>query len=147
MSEISTSDPSVSLTRNQHLVYQCLCNAARPMSAYSLLDKLKPEGLNAPLQIYRSLEKLLNVGLVHKLESMNTFMACQHPVNHAHLAGFAICDMCKKVEEFHHTETEKALDNWAHKDQFSVRRAAIELHGRCSDCQDDDDEAGRADLL
>ena len=68
----------VKLTRNQQLVYDALTGADTPLSAYSLLDQLRESGFRAPLQVYRALEKLIELGQVHRLESINSFVACQH---------------------------------------------------------------------
>jgi Fur family transcriptional regulator, zinc uptake regulator len=66
------------LTKNQALVLDVLSRAEQPMSAYTILDKLRDNGFRAPLQVYRALEKLLDFGLVHRLESLNSFVACSH---------------------------------------------------------------------
>ena len=67
------------LTRNQGLVFDVLTHSEGPLSAYSILDKLRDSGFRAPLQVYRALDKLLEFGLVHRLESLNAFVACAHP--------------------------------------------------------------------
>lgn len=53
------------LTRNQSLVYEVLSKAEGPLSAYTILDQLRDEGFRAPLQVYRALEKLLEIGRAH----------------------------------------------------------------------------------
>ena len=67
------------LTKNQGLVFDVLSHSQGPLSAYTILDKLRDHGFRAPLQVYRALEKLLEFGLVHRLESINAFVACAHP--------------------------------------------------------------------
>ncbi|MCB1460156.1 MAG: transcriptional repressor, partial [Nitratireductor sp.] len=67
------------LTRNQLLVLNALVAAGGPLSAYGILDQLREEGFRAPLQVYRALEKLVDQGKVHRLESLNAFVACSHP--------------------------------------------------------------------
>ncbi len=66
------------LTRNQSLVLSVLQSSEQPLSAYSILDRLREEGLRAPLQVYRALEKLLQAGRIHRLESKNAFVVCCH---------------------------------------------------------------------
>ena len=46
------------LTRNQELVLGTLAHSDAPLSAYDILDRLRDDGLRAPLQVYRALEKL-----------------------------------------------------------------------------------------
>lgn len=92
---------SQDLTRNQTLVFDVLSKAEGPLSAYTILDQLRDDGFRAPLQVYRALEKLLDYGMVHRLESLNAFVACAHPQCHEHgLIAFAICEQCGQVTEF-----------------------------------------------
>ena len=89
------------LTKNQTLVFGALSEADGPLSAYSILDQLRDEGFRAPLQVYRALEKLLEFGMVHRLESLNAFIACSHPECESHgTIAFAICETCGNVAEF-----------------------------------------------
>ena len=65
------------MTQNETLVYNLLCQADRPLSAYNILDALRDKGIRAPLQVYRALAKLVERGAVHRIESVNGFVACQ----------------------------------------------------------------------
>ena len=123
------------LTRQQALVLQALAGADGPTSAYALLDGLRAEGFRAPPQVYRALEKLIGYGLVHRVESLNAFVACAHPHPHRHgLLAFAICDRCGQVDEFTDTTIERRLGGWARDRAFAIGSAALELHGTCADC-------------
>src|SRR5690606_20702225 len=125
------------LTRNQDLVLKTLNAADAPLSAYDILDRLRPEGLRAPLQVYRALEKLVDVGLAHRLESLNAFVCCANAERHAHAGGtaaFAICENCRKVEEFADEVVEARLGSWAGEHGFTPTRTNIELRGRCRQC-------------
>lgn len=123
------------LTRNQTLVLNALSGADGSMSAYSLLDRLREHGLRAPLQVYRALEKLIAYGLVHRLESLNSFVACSHPHDHGHgLIAFAICDNCGQVEEFSDDAVRRRLQGWAKDHTFRVAKTAIEMRGTCANC-------------
>ncbi|EJZ18074.1 zinc uptake transcriptional regulator protein [Rhizobium sp. Pop5] len=100
------------LTKNQSLVFDVLEKAEGPLSAYTILDKLRDHGFRAPLQVYRALEKLLEYGVVHRLESINSFVACAHPGENCHSHGivaFAICESCGQVMEFHDHEVDHRL--------------------------------------
>lgn len=124
------------LTRHQSLVFNALSREAGPASAYTLLDHLRSDGLRAPQQIYRALDKLLEYGLVHRLESLNSFVICAHPHDHKHgMIAFAICDTCGHVDEFSDTAIEKRLKGWSNDHAFTLNRAAIEMHGTCGNCE------------
>ena len=53
--------PKHKLTKNQTLVLKILEKANTPLSAYSLLDKLREHGFKAPPQVYRALDKLMEL--------------------------------------------------------------------------------------
>ncbi|HEU4987439.1 MAG TPA: Fur family transcriptional regulator [Rhizobiaceae bacterium] len=123
------------LTKNQALVLNALSRAEGPLSAYTILDRLRDDGFRAPLQVYRALEKLQEIGLVHRLESINAFVACTHPHNHhQELIAFAICENCGKVDEFSDEMVEERLGRWAKTHDFRPSKTTIEIRGACSTC-------------
>lgn len=123
------------LTKNQALVLDALAHSGRPLSAYTLLDQLRDAGFRAPLQVYRALAKLVELGLVHKLESINSFVACAHPHQHRHgLVAFAICDRCEQTSEFSDDAIEEHLKNWASANHFQLTQTIIEMRGVCASC-------------
>ncbi|MEL7116167.1 MAG: Fur family transcriptional regulator [Pseudomonadota bacterium] len=106
----------------------------RPTSAYDLLHALRDEHPKiAPPTIYRALAALVEKGKVHRLESLNAFVACQ--CEHQHQAAIlSICDDCGAVEE---TVAPKLLDQLTQltkKSGFAAMRHVIEIHGRCASC-------------
>jgi Fur family transcriptional regulator, zinc uptake regulator len=130
-------EQSIPLTKNQTLVLDALKASSAPLTAYALLDRLRPSGLRAPLQVYRALDRLIEQGSVHKLQSINAFMACCQSHDHGHhhgVAGFAICDSCGQVSEFEDHDICHRLEDWAKSTGFAVEKSAIELHGRCASC-------------
>ncbi|HEV7418070.1 Fur family transcriptional regulator [Tianweitania sediminis] len=142
MAAAAPAAPSHALTKNQQLVLSALQNSAAPLSAYSLLDHLRDDGFRAPLQVYRALEKLIAFGLVHRLESLNSFVACSHrhdhgPGSHPHGHGviaFAICERCGRVEEFTDEAVEERLTGWAGSNGFKLEKTIIEMRGTCAAC-------------
>lgn len=135
--------PAQTLTKNQQLVLTALQQSSAPLSAYSLLDHLRGDGFRAPLQVYRALEKLIGFGLVHRLESLNSFVACTHSHNaetghdHSHghgVVAFAICERCGRVEEFADAAVEQRLTGWAGQNGFKLEKTTIEMRGTCATC-------------
>ena len=123
------------LIKNQTLVLSVLEESSIPLSAYTILERLGEHGLRAPPQVYRALDKLLDLGLAHKLASMNSFLACQHTQCGSHqVTSFAICDGCDQVSEIINTEFERHLNSLANDVGLRPTRSTIEIHGLCDQC-------------
>ncbi len=123
------------LTRNQLLVLEKLEAARGPVSAYALLDGLRDEGFRAPLQVYRALDRLTKAGMVHRLESLNSFVACSEHHHHADaITAFAICENCGQVAELSDPAIGKRLADWVSATGFKADRAVVEFRGLCKDC-------------
>jgi len=128
------SERAAALTRNQALVLDALDRADGPMSAYAVLDDLRGDGLRAPAQIYRALDKLLALGLVHRLETLNAYVSCRHGRRHRGTIVFAICDRCGAVAELTNEAIGAQLSGLARDRDFAVDSAMVELRGRCRGC-------------
>ena len=131
-------DPKIdsSLTKNQALVLDSLNDAKGPLSAYSILDKLRDKGFKAPLQVYRALDKLKEFGLVHRLESLNAFIACNDASCDDSLAtAFVICDNCECVQEMSDVSISNFMGALANKASVKHIKSNIELHGICNECE------------
>ncbi|WOC16823.1 Fur family transcriptional regulator [Pseudochrobactrum sp. MP213Fo] len=139
MTSLPVSSRAPKLTRNQSLVLEALSRTEFPLSAYTILDQLRDEGFRAPLQVYRALDKLIEYGLIHRLESLNAFIACAHPHHqeHGHLHGiaaFAICDQCGQASEFSEPAIEDCVQHWTQQNHFHPTKTTLEIRGLCATC-------------
>lgn len=124
------------LTKNQALVMGTLTKSDGPLSAYTILDQLRDHGFRAPLQVYRALDKLVEFGFVHRLESINAFVACRHPDCEGHeTTAFMICETCGQVNEITDKTLAKRLKLLATEAGFALRKSTVELRGVCGSCQ------------
>ena len=121
------------LTRIRRKVLQLLLESPEPAKAYDLLANLDGEGAAKPPTIYRALDFLQAVGLAHKIESLNAYVACGH-ASHSHSAVFLICDRCGNAEELHAVETSNALRHETGLAGFQLTHAVIEARGICRNC-------------
>ena len=123
------------LTKHRSLVLNVLTRGEMPASAYTLLDHLRGDGLRAPQQVYRALDKLIEYGLVHRVETLNSFVVCTYPHDHRHgLTVFAICDQCGHVDEFADQAIERRLKGWSKDHSFRMNRTTVEMRGTCDRC-------------
>lgn len=121
-----------------------LAASRRPLSAYDLLDRLRPSGVGAPLTVYRALDKLIKAGQVHRIESLNAFVACRSGDHAGHdhaeavpnrqTVAFAICDRCGAVEEFVDPALCDRIGGLLSARSFVPRTSALEVHGVCAAC-------------
>jgi Fur family zinc uptake transcriptional regulator len=123
------------LNDTQRRVHRILTAARNPLSAYDVLDKMRSKGAVTPPTVYRSLAKLIEKGLAHRLESLNAYVACQHRHPHHHeMAAFAICDACGTVTEFTDSQIGERLALWSDSNAFAPKKVTIEVRGLCESC-------------
>lgn len=122
------------LTKNQSAVLDALAKASGALSAYSILDLVKEKGLNAPLQVYRALDKLIALGLVHRVESKNRFVACSHGP-HSSAVAFLICEDCDAVVERPVPDVRHVMSEDAEAVGFDIRELHVEAVGICENCR------------
>ncbi len=122
------------LTPLRAQVLALIAAAGKPVKAYDLLDAMKLEnGSSAPPTVYRALDFLLEQGFIHKLESVNAFVACHHP-QVQHSVPFLICDRCHSAIELEDERIPALLDGEARSLGFVPRAQILEVHGLCARC-------------
>lgn len=126
---------NIRLTERREQVLEILLQSHQPMGAYEILGQLNqnPDESNiAPPIVYRALEFLLELGLVHRIECKNAFIGCVHP-GHASTAQFLICKGCEKVAELDNPTT--SLQQEASQVGFMIDHSVVEITGLCAECQ------------
>ncbi|MGH1426774.1 MAG: Fur family transcriptional regulator [Arenicella sp.] len=131
----------ISFTEKRQKILTILLEAEQALSAYDIVDAYQKEYAQSmpPMSVYRILDFLIEIGAVHKLESVNQFMACEHAAcEHSHQkAQFLICDDCHSVQEIVLGESVlHSLDSSVLEAGFSMKSLQLELHGTCLKCLD-----------
>lgn len=125
------------LTPIRARVLGLIAQAGKPLKAYDLLDRVRDgdgAGAAAPQTVYRALDFLLANGFIHKLESVNAFVACHHPNIAQHSVPFLICDRCHSAVELEDRQVVAALDERARALGFMPQAQTLEVHGLCAKC-------------
>ena len=124
------------LTPLRKEVLELILSASGPMGAYDLLAKIKSTSDRpaAPPTVYRTLDFLLEKGLIHRLTSINAYIPCCHP-REGHQAAFLICTECKSVTEASAQGLLQQLDALSASDNFSAQHSIIEISGTCQQCR------------
>ena len=126
------------LSKNQQIVLSIIEKAKGPLKAYSILYNVQKKGIKAPLQVYRALEKLIEIGKIHKIESKNAFIACKNSdCEISKATAFSICESCEMVDEISDTKLSKYLSGFNHKKGMKFKRFNLEFFGICKKCKKD----------
>ena len=124
------------LTKNQQIVLDLVEKSSEPLKAYSILFNVQKKGLKAPLQVYRALDKLVEIGKIHKIESRNAFVACKNSSCQVSKAtAFSICEVCEKITEISSSSLSKYLTNFKDKDGMKYSKYNLEFFGLCKKCR------------
>jgi Fur family zinc uptake transcriptional regulator len=125
------------LTETRERVLELIAIAGRPVKAYDLLESLKRErgGVAAPPTVYRALDFLIEHGFIHRLESINAFVTCQHP-SIRHTVPFLICDICASATELCDSGVAAVLDEDARRLGFLPGTQTLEVRGVCRRCRE-----------
>ena len=131
---------SLRFTTKRCNVLTLMLQMDKPLSAYELITVYQQQfgQLISSVSIYRILNFLLEANLVHKLVSNHKYIACIHiGCTHAHSKpSFLICDTCDRVIEtdIQHT-VERAIQESAAANDFTIENPQLELRGSCLKCQ------------
>lgn len=110
-------------------VFSLIVGNGGPIKAYDLLSKLRPDlGSPKPPTVYRALDFLAELGLIHKIEVLNAYVACDH-THDGHSAEFFICQKCESFQERHANDHIGCVP-----DGFQISRSVIEHYGICAQC-------------
>ena len=125
-----------SLSKNQQIIFDFIEKAKEPLKAYSILFNVQKKGIKAPLQVYRALDKLVEIGKIHKVESRNAFIACKNSnceVSNATI--FSICNKCENVSEINNPKLSKYLTNFEDDTGMQYNKYNLEFFGLCKKCK------------
>ena len=121
------------LTPQRLAIYRALETAKDPLTAYELKDQvnhLSNESFNIST-IYRVLDFWTELGLIHKIDSSNTFIVCndEHR-NHVHVLQH--CTQCQSVKESCEISSLMKMPESA---SFLIdTHQVIEIQGQCAKC-------------
>ena len=124
------------LSKNQQIIFDLIDKSSEPLKAYSILFNVQKKGIKAPLQVYRALDKLVELGKIHKIESRNAFIACQNSSCQISKAtAFSICESCEQVSEISNTKLSKYLSNFADEAGMKFSKYNLEFFGLFKKCK------------
>jgi len=124
------------LSKNQQIIFDLIDKSSEPLKAYTILFNVQKKGINAPPQVYRALDKLVEIGKIHKIESKNAFVACKNSdCEISKATAFSICESCEVVDEISDVKLSKYLSSFNHKKGMKFKRFNLEFFGLCKKCK------------
>lgn len=130
------------LTRLRQDVLKEVASSHKAIGAYQILDNFALHGKKlAPISVYRSLDFLQGAGLIHRLESINAYFACQRNFTEtdkccqAQTVVFLVCDECGTIGELDGAELEPVIASYVSQNNFVGIESQLEIKGLCPLCQ------------
>ena len=124
------------LSKNQQIIFDLIDKSPEPLKAYTILFNVQKKGIKAPPQVYRALDKLVEIGKIHKIESKNAFVACKNSdCEISKATAISICESCEVVDEISDVKLSKYLSSFNHKKGMKFKRFNLEFFGLCQKCK------------
>lgn len=115
-------------------IFSLVWQQHKPIGAYQVLEMLQREGRAAPPTVYRALDFLQEMGLVHRIVSLNAYVGCCQPGS-AHDGQFLICEACHALAELNTPVVTSAVEETASQLDFQIKRNMVEVLGLCPACR------------
>ena len=133
------SQTGIRVTDKRLKMLSILLRTETPLSAYEIMHRFNNEYDEQVIanSIYRILNCLIKLNLVHRLASINKYVACNNPVCtvEQHIPIFVICRLCQKTHESPASEMLiKKLNRIIESNEFAGDLSEIELKGLCHQC-------------
>ncbi len=119
----------------KEILYILWC-AKKPLKAYDILNHLLNTKSNStPPTVYRTLDFLAGHGVVHKIESIQSYTLCCEPEKHLFSEVLMVCNECHQVIEVHDANMQALVNQLAERNHFILGQDTIELKGICQQCE------------
>ena len=127
---------SLTMTSLRKAVLFALWDTDKPLKAYDILERLSESQPNATATaLYRALGFFVAAGVVHKIDSIQSYALCGKEEAHVCSELFMVCSECNQVHEIQDRLVRKAVQQLALENNFYVSDDPIELRGLCASCR------------
>lgn len=135
---------NLKLTKPRLMVVEFLANEQKAMTPYEIRDKLSKDQRKADVvTLYRVLDELEKIGLVHKVITLGRYVRCDDQdfvdhIDHDVLDSchhYLICENCHKVEEVSGEDLSSIEKKIAKNTGFQIKSHTLEFLGLCKACQ------------
>lgn len=125
-------------TKQREMIVDLLAKTDKALSPYDMRDTLKKQKIDADVvTIYRILETLEKLSLVHKVLAVNGYVRCHtedvRKKNFCH--HYLLCKNCHRIDEVEGEDLSKLEDKIESGNRFKIDSHYLEFTGLCKDCQ------------
>lgn len=117
-------------------VVRTLSQAQRPMTAYGIHQEIVASGGKVDVvSVYRILQALSDLGLVHHIGIVDGYMACRLEDSHEEECEHVVCTECGRVTEL--SMPSSILDTAQEQLSllgFAMKQTRVEILAVCPDC-------------
>lgn len=128
------------ITQQRRAVISCIARTSEPLSAPGIYEELSKRSDTAgvdKVSVYRVLETLLELHLVHRVIPHGSYIACTHRHCTASYHVMTRCTACQSVEEKHvpHEVVAPLLFHLSNTLNFKPDGHLLHIDGVCSRCK------------
>lgn len=126
-------------TTLRRLVLQVLAEHHTPVGAYTIIRVLEGRYRKlAPISVYRALNSLIQMGVVHKVKTQNAYCVVEGMRTRARQAGertvYLICEVCNRVTEAAAPAAYRVIEEASQSALFKLCVNTVEVSGICDAC-------------
>lgn len=122
------------LTEMRREVLTLLLQRGTAIKAYDLLEALRETHPQiAPTTVYRPLQFLVELGLVHRIDSLNAYIACTHDDPET-LDFLLVCPRCAAISEIEDESVSGLLAKHLEQQGFVAQHHSVEISAICKTC-------------
>ena len=127
----------MSLTSLRKSILYTLWYTGKPLKAYEILNELLHiKQTSRAAAVYRVLDYFVNCGVVHKIESIQSYTLCHEPKRHLPSEVLMVCTRCHGVREAWDKVLITSAKKLSEENFFTLGQGVIELKGICYTCVD-----------
>lgn len=129
------ADKKLRFTKLREQVFAEIASTQAAIGAYDVLERMAAKGTRlAPISVYRAIDALMEAGVVHRLETRNSYFACRVIHGEGRRQLVQACETCGTVSETDGEQIYQAIDAVSKASGFRPRVKFVEVSGLCPKC-------------